>query len=170
MKMALAGLVLSVSGFANAGLILELLRVDDSTAHIMGSGSIDVAGFFDDISLGDATTTGDSGPDTFTGDLSVGGTGINYVYTRRSANYFVIDLASNVTIGAMFSGLMVATLDVETWAAIGSTGMVFNENSGTILGSYTIVESFSSSSIPEPSTLAIFALGLMGLAPLRFKK
>ena len=167
LKMAFAGLVLGVSGFANAGLILEVLRVDDSTAHITGSGSIDVADVFNAIILGGANSTGDAGVDIFTGDLSLGHTDINYVFTLFGTKDFLINLSSHVTFGDMISGFMVATLDVETWAAIGSTGFVTNDDS-TILGSYTIVEPFSS--VPEPSSLAIFALGLMGLASRRFKK
>ena len=51
------------------------------------------------------------------------------------------------------------------WASYITGGTaLYSDNNGAI------ISSFNTTSVPEPSTLAIFALGIMGLAARRFKK
>tara|TARA_R110001599_G_scaffold334602_1_gene550980 strand:- start:252 stop:896 length:645 start_codon:yes stop_codon:yes gene_type:complete len=50
------------------------------------------------------------------------------------------------------------------------SGVAFNGTVGSTSGDLTLAINGSTTSVPEPSTLAIFALGMIGLASRRFKK
>jgi len=166
----LAGLVLSMSGFSNAGLITI------SHANLLptsGYESIDLD--FDginDIYMAVRYSGGDkayfslsSGTDMASGFVSLG-TMIDNSLTWLTSGYQdpVMSIGNNYlgifnTSSGAFYGY--ATIDYD------GTDMY--------LASYTYDDTGSgirvtSTDVPEPSTLAIFALGIMGLASRRFKK
>ncbi|MCJ8296407.1 MAG: PEP-CTERM sorting domain-containing protein [Colwellia sp.] len=195
LKAAFAGLVLSVSGFANAGLIIDFsdsgsdtiitfsgtfdytgLNVASTENAYWGTGSQAIGSDQDIIRVGSgAVTWGNNGGTThfelfeaifsnqvlsnFSGDAfgfwnMVGGGEGNYY---RPTSYVSGDsLFSTGT----FIGLNVAGLGVNntgTWKTLSNQETI----SITVNGA---------TQVPEPTTLAIFALGIFGLASRRFKK
>jgi len=74
-------------------------------------------------------------------------------------NGFALGVGTGTTVNAQ-------TLAAETWAR-GSTSLT-----GKVSMTYTFTEVVAevASEVPEPSTLTIFALGMIGLASRRFKK
>ena len=165
--LALLAILLSPMA-ANADLILQIERIDDSTALITGTGLLDV----DDVlrfSLLGATSLGDSGADAFTGDLTIGGVGPDNVFTRFGTTNFILVYSASGggarSAGDAIAGQMLATLDVESWAAVGTAGRIIAEGSEVSLGRYSIV-----SAVPEPGTLALLGIGLFGMGLARRKK
>lgn len=145
-----------------ASLVLEVVRIDDNTAQISGIGAlaVDIANYY--ISLDGATTQGNMGFDVFSGTLSIGGITPNAVYTRNATNDFWLEFFDPPfpIAGDAIAGIMTASLDVETWAPLGTTGTI-SDGSNT-LGSYTIVSSFST--VPVPAGAWLFGSGLLGLS------
>jgi hypothetical protein len=217
LKMAFAGLVLGVSGFANAGVIYSTGFESGALGSEWTTASSDTAGRIQVL-----TTTGlwagvSSGPHSgsyFLGMDSIGGyvnneailsidlTGLQNVVldfwwaewndessspdgvffsVDGGANYFsvqallgddYIDLtwqnfSINLSEKASLNGLSLGS-DVRIkfqqydnyYFAGGNDGFLFDD----------ISISANANVVPEPSTLAIFALGLVGLASRRFKK
>ncbi len=160
-------LVFGLSSGANASLVFEVLRVSDSVAQIQGTGSVDVNAIFEYIEFESATTIGNMGLDGFSGDLTLGGASVVNVFTRTSSYDFSVNFwGSDIGLGDSVLGLLTATLDVETWDPVGTTGDVTGGDT-TIIGSYSIVSSFSS--VPEPTTIALMGLGLAGIGWKRRK-
>jgi hypothetical protein len=179
LKAAFAGLVLSVSGVANAGLITETqiqtINFQDFTFNfnvndwVQGSGStllLEIQGDF----------TSSTSSENF--ELLV--EGINYgtrsrnnsdsfvSYTRNTAlltNLFSFNIANtnSFLVNDIFS--FNVNFDSGVHVSFGNDG-IGSSNSPYVKATYT----YNSVAVPEPSTLAIFALGLMGLASRRFKK
>ena len=96
--------------------------------------------------------------------------------------YIVMNSGQNVTFEALLNGSVVESYN-ETWSNCcsalsfrGFTGGTYDSMRVTMVsGSNNAMELdnvyFSNvTDVPEPSTLAIFALGIMGLASRRFKK
>lgn len=192
-KAAFAGLVLSVSGFANAGLIIDIYDNGAGLTEINLSGSDTVVsggqsginGFwvFDNALLNLGTNN-----DTFSilDPLNVFSTSdgnnnnLADVYTeigsccsfglRVSDHSFVINPQDVITI----SGRILVNKNFSDWNAgtyiysyIGSSGAVGKTSN---LSEGLTINIGEVSQVPEPSTLAIFALGIMGLASRKFKK
>lgn len=166
LKAALVGLVLSVSGFANAGLIEVDFQFDS-----IASGS-----FTFDSSL-DGTTLDFSDLLSFQLDFS-GLTNSSYdlafVLSGNSTvhHHLLFDTSNDQFLSATLSGFTTILADIKNGFNQG-----FWVNSNTIRdytgGAEQQYQSLSISraeQVPEPSTLAIFALGIMGLASRRFKK
>lgn len=191
LKAALASLVLSVSGFANAGLIDQ--------SNINGSGG--VCGYnsiqcewIQEIEVGisgqllsidfkiNSSATQDGFLniyDSWSNTASLLGT-INYTgLTLDNNNWFNIDVSSlnlSFEIGDFFAVGIANNLglsgDSSAQYTQGNLALRyingnFRDYSDWDLHFVTHVEP---QSVPEPSTLAIFALGIMGLASRRFKK
>jgi hypothetical protein len=214
LKMAFAGLVLGVSGFANAGLIV----VDDFNDGVISSWTAqsgtfsETGGLFggSDISL----TTLDGATSSSIGVDITGVNGAGYValvlnYSSLADNLFVKlqdnngnglfdtvyfyhgNNGSNAITGFTSFGLgfeVASTFfkvtdngDGTVSAYVDATGEVFGGSlintyagSGVGLGFWQDAQAdnfyIETTSVPEPSTLVIFALGLMGLASRRFMK
>lgn len=183
LKAAVAGLVLSVSGFANAGLISFDGSIDDGTEVDHWSFSVTNSGtfIFDVLANEDGNDFFANGVDNDQLD--------SYIYLfANNASGTLIDSDDDGGLGSdgSVSGLdsfMTVDLTIGTYLfAIGDYNLSesearngLNVNSSTTVGRYSVSISSSNgvaavNSVPEPSTLAIFALGIMGLASRRFKK
>jgi hypothetical protein len=201
LKMAFAGLVLSVSGFANATIINVDLTFDGSVL------SLDVGS---DTPGGSSLIAGDS---VFV-DLYAAGGDFWWVDFDYGPQLFPLTFATNEAgdrIGNVFSEFFLNGLSVLTISELGvaqssvhigpqSWSIVAGISFDNIVMQYDLVSSttdttisirdgifetfgipgnpifnngnisYNSASVPEPSTLAIFALGMIGLASRRFKK
>jgi hypothetical protein len=219
LKLVLVSIYLSVSSFANAGLILgnqeflglgvttgktktqieTMIAGDNSLAGYALATNVDMANIWNRLPYMQESNAGwrgltaaDKTPvvnDIF--DWFFTGTH-NYQY--RSASTFNTEQGSvtydsqqlghlwyeNSVNGAINSGVFNILRDAADASAIYNRGTGNNHNLGdvntagedvsnhhenTIGGVYV-----RSTSVPEPSTLAIFALGMIGLATRRFKK
>jgi hypothetical protein len=171
LKMAFAGLVLGVSGFANAGLIGSTVTVTNTFGGSIYDGPTDVlvqSGLINEL-----TSFGDLW------DININDNSIDMV-----CNYSLCDSAvgfdeylfEGLTWGAasFFTGFSMTTnpLGLAVSSSMPtSTSFYLSMNLAQMsIGSVIHIDFQESVSVPEPSTLAIFALGLMGLASRRFKK
>lgn len=223
LNITLVSLVLTVSGFANAGLIIASGDSNINTSpnsQLFNSlfGGNDVIGrngssetwatnnwasFATGSALSYSSTSSISSPlsadwvilgsgtgltatefsflDTFMnngGNLWVVGeastyNSINAVATSVLTHFntgMSISLAGISTIGnASPEALSLgggANFQVNFSSYISGGTALYSDNNGAIVS----VSSFNTTSVPEPSTLAIFALGMMGLVSRRFKK
>ena len=206
LKAAVAGLILSVSSFASAGLIIEksldttnygwnanvngtsqqstdffMLTQTSSVSSVEWYGFRDAGlnfsiRFFDNITAGNNTSF-------FYEDLVLAtaiGTGIihnSYEIFKYSANITELTLLSNKNYYLAVNSTSASTWvwnfsapsgndlfhrngDADTWREISSLGR--DSHAFSLHGDAV--------SVPEPSTLVIFALGIMGLASRRLKK
>ena len=109
------------------------------------------------------------------------------IYLRTSSGVFATDSSGNVTSAGSWKGFSSsvaswdAGLDAGKWYNNGVNSVAYNNDysmglsvtnvEGNLEGANWYVSSVQpSSNVPEPSTLAILALGMMGLASGRFKK
>lgn len=198
LKATLVSFILSVSGYANAGLILDFTESSGDTI-ITVSGTFDLTGLnlksnsvWGNVSNGGGigtysqVTVGNIGSDTF------------YDYHGGTANFDLYTNAFNAGRTMSFTGhafgiwnyfgssngnVQIDQNYISGTALFGQgtlTGWTFAElglvNSGlwlTMKNGETVTVTLNGvdvSSVPEPSTLAIFALGMIGLASRRFKK
>ncbi|KXI28198.1 hypothetical protein AX660_17625 [Paraglaciecola hydrolytica] len=201
LKAAFAGLFLSATGFANAGLILEIDDTGDSliTAQILAGGTTQVSGTIDtnsDIDLFGFYWGGgildlnvyqdNSGLDTQIFLFDSLGFGLfhnddapfpNSIIqaTLAAGAYFVgISSWSNDPLsvdGAIFPSDFTGQLSPT---GAGGASVLSNwEYDGVSSGAYLLDISSTAQyptndvEVPEPSILAIFALGIMGLASRR---
>jgi hypothetical protein len=185
LKMAFAGVVLGVSGFANAGLIfLDADTVStgsalESSPLITSLGAVNFLGEIrgttdDDLiaagSVGNVFDIDGTSNALFTFDFDV--TSITFIFGGNSGVFNMIakDMLGN-TVDSFF------TNDTGTGASAGPitlTGVgirsLFWEDPGNSFAAIDNVWITDESEVPEPSTLVIFALGIMGLFSCRFKK
>jgi len=192
LKAALVCFVLSVSGFANAGLITftpsgtstvsqstdlywNMLSDNTSTSSLSAIGDFYLSGHGDfhfDTSTADMTNigTGTGGYLFNLGELI----GANSNWSNTSNFVGTTDYSGIMNLGD--SGIFGLSFQLAGQTHYGWVNI--SENSGTqsILGwgyesiAGQAIAAGVTTSVPEPSTLAIFALGIMGLASRRFKK
>jgi len=178
LKAAVVGLVLSVSGFANAGLISA-----SDTYNEFGSLSTSQNGFtwqFSNLppAASDLTFLFSWERMDFSAgeymDIFLEGTLLGRIGGGTSTSC----LAAN---GGSFNSDCFGTINFETpslnYLDDGVLNLVANQTGVNSSGGvhtdspYGFVSArVSYNAVPEPSTLAIFALGIMGLAARRFKK
>ena len=186
LKAALAGLILSISGFANAGLItFNFNAADNNLASVIKTvdGTTLTVTSFSPHSVSTADSdglciSGDSGFCSSLNDFS-----LIFSHAVKLISYEVGFLSSgnsgaNILLaqGPNFS-LESNFVDENTHNFTSQFNVVGNQSinvSASNLGGFgslqfrqiTIDDSVN---VPEPSTLAIFALGIMGLVSRRFK-
>ena len=189
--MTFAGLVLGVSSFAHVVLVLQAdLTVENtitisatsgtSLADVSGNSSIGfyLADFFDSTysliytlqsgNLSSANNTSDNSPQLwsdidsiglnvweFTGDAGMTFTAGELAFSGQAS--WIVDTAS-------YLSALNGAQGGNVYAPADSDDLIAN---ATLIGTWDIIRA---EEVPEPSTLAIFALGLMGLASRRFKK
>lgn len=207
LKAALAGLVLSVSGIANAGLVFKFEEVGGDVT-MTSSGSIDTSG----LVLGATSGWGGTGIEENGNHDIFGGTSFGAINQSFGFNdgtdysqwasatgpwtqgFFSFSIASGTKSfttylrdqgqGPQLPGLGIVSSDLDgtvwtadqNWLASAKTFASL----GMIAGTYTVTDAISSEfitiqignsvSVPEPTTLAIFALGIFGLASRRSKQ
>jgi hypothetical protein len=187
LKMVVAGVTLSVSSFANAVLVLQAdLSVENTITIIATSGtsSLTVSGstvkgfylndFFDsDMSFalrgnGDLTSannTNDNSPIFYSVD-----NGLNlYDFTDTDMAFTLEEIAfsgqaSVAVSAASYASALAGAQGGSVFAPADTNDDVADAN---LIGTWEVT---NAEEVPEPSTLAILGLGLLGLASRRFKK
>ncbi|TWX64776.1 PEP-CTERM sorting domain-containing protein [Colwellia demingiae] len=193
LKMACAVLILTVSGLANATLILEGGTGSTGAGNIIlnGGTSVDVAhsAYFDGATTPAsdwvwdlANSDGIANPLDFTFSFSLAGFD---VLTAELSGLWGVDNVGSVFLnGNLISSLPdVVTNNFNVLHALsagpGSSAFVaglnvlsFNVGNRGGPGAFraSVKVTADVKPIPEPSTLAIFALGMIGLASRRFKR
>lgn len=192
LKMTIASLVLSVSGFANANLLLQAdLSVENtititatsatSLATVSGSDGIGayLADFFD-ASFGSLSDILESGNLTSANNTSDGSPNLFTFSSDTGLNIFSFTDDADMTFTAgelAFSGQATWTLSAAHYASAlngAQGGNVYapaddigDLANAALIGTWEVI---GATDVPEPSTLAILGLGLMGLASRKFKK
>jgi hypothetical protein len=205
LKAALAGLVLSVSGFANAGLInSDYLNLNDNLAvhdDVQNLTWLDLS-----VSSGWTNNTWSSLIQQNSGWRLALNSEIESLFNQAFPTFYNIYPANTNYVDATDSGLVANFNDFQNlfgvhsflsnsitntygryidedgihrlmgvsgwnntnriWGLEASSTYSLSSNDG--MGIYLVRE--DAESVPEPSTLAIFALAIMGLASRRFKK
>jgi hypothetical protein len=200
-KAALVSVVLSVSGFANAGLIPFGIQTDIDTStltnngwslnfqSVWGSQAAHDYEMFAGIALDEYVFIG--ALDTNTTNIALGAavlysdllnytTGNNTNDYNGASWYFRNDysmgfaaIGETVTLNQADTSLDNGALSKLSWHMMDAytagyrVGNYKNNSSGTF---EKVVFRASATDVPEPTTLAIFALGMIGLASRRFKK
>ncbi|SIS42465.1 PEP-CTERM sorting domain-containing protein [Neptunomonas antarctica] len=197
LKGAIAGVALSVSCFANAGLLTVSEITNQTTDGQLFNFSLNISDYLagssstlEVITQGDFNNGANSSEsiDVSIDGVSFGNFGfdsaeaynvVSYNYNAYKFNLnFLLDAATTTSI--LLDDMLNVVIDFGGgvnpncgWSSTSSC----NINSGVspfAAINYTYSNSAktltSTTNVPEPSTLAIFALGLMGLASRRLKK
>lgn len=184
--MAVVGLVLSISSYSNAALIINI-NENGGNVEASFSGSINISALQGQLSGGSPNAlsgfAGGLGAVGFTNGAIEGyaidaarwtpfGTGFAFMPWDTSMGDAlvlfpnpVLALPSGYITNSAISGT--ATKFSSTLASLGFTVGTFVTTLSN--GNFTDSIEINITQVPEPSTLAVFALGLMGLASRRFK-
>jgi hypothetical protein len=187
LKAAVAGLVLSISGFANAGLIVKTIEIENALGQYLQVSEFVAWGTNSnsDLALTSAFATA-SGSDYYLGNQSCssstsdascvlngsGPTAWNNIYHGNSASSVLtitLATASEINWFEIFGRTdCCGNRDVYNVSLFDAQGTEVHTSSN--LSANNRAHSTGRVDVPEPTTLAIFALGIMGLAARRFKK
>ncbi|WP_246128955.1 PEP-CTERM sorting domain-containing protein [Colwellia demingiae] len=175
LKAVIAGLILSVSSIANAGLInVSYLEITNAKGDWLQVGEVIANDMFNnDVALtGFATATAPhqwsaiSGPEKAIDGITLGNYNLGQIFHEQF---------KGSTLTVTFDSLQ----DLSSIQIFGRTdccssrdiyNVSFYGEDSNLIATYTDIAPGVSIDVPEPSTLAIFALGIMGLAGRRFKK
>ena len=200
LKAAVAGLVLSVSGFTNvafAGLIVDNGFDVNATTSISWTNQIGSWRTYEDFALASNTQL------TSASFLFNNGNGsTNYLFDIHADNagtygsllHSIALTSSDVTVNSVIGGWWQFDFSLPSinlvagnyWVSFSGTS-TWGSKLGTFGEELVQTDSFgnrnvrtgdyvpfrlngTTSEVPEPSTIAIFALGMIGLASRRFKK
>lgn len=205
LKMALVGLVLSVSGLANAGLIFTTGNVvinaqNSATFDTLTSNGLSLNSYNEDginVFVNDTTYQGFNAFNNSNTTAFHYGSGGNNQWVDISLTNGALIYAMDFLMGDG-QGNSVTNIQWKTYSGLTllDSGLELNVNKGTV--GFTSTTGFTSirlaaaisttspgfgnhqsiaiddlnigtTSVPEPSTLAIFALGVIGLASRRSK-
>jgi hypothetical protein len=191
LKMAVVGVALSMSSFANAGLVLladlsvaNTITITATSETSLGTVSggdgqgFYLADFFDAAfslsntlisgNLTSAKETSDNSPGLYSESTS---TGLNvwsfargFSMTFTAGELAFSGQASWTVDAASYLSALNGAQDGNVYAPAFNDGQIAN---ATLIGTWEVI---GATDVPEPSTLAILELGLMGLASRRFKK
>ena len=93
------------------------------TAILTGSGISNDGGQVLGL-LGASATSGDTGADGIVGDFTMGGISMEAAFIRQGTTRLDLRFDDPFAAGAAPLGMETITLDIETWAAIGTTGNI----------------------------------------------
>lgn len=201
LKTALVGLVISVSGFANAGLIEFSDRASFETAigtsttidfeadlqsswtyntnFVEGNVVITPSSNYQYIGDFDELSNNNNQWNTWGSDFLLGEAVGHTIQFNTAVNAFGLDFGGNgngtfnfqLDNGEQFSATSSGQFGEYNFIGVTSTSSFTSvtwSSSNSRIAADNII--YSTIDVPEPSTLAIFALGIMGLASRKFKK
>jgi hypothetical protein len=188
LKVVIFGLVLSISGLANAGLIFSdngtntIFSITDDISFIATGSSDNITRFIFEDAYSVAPGVQTSGTISnsigikingvpFVGSLSTGSAwgALNFNLGEWDTNDFGISFVNSLNILAgdivtLTSGTAVLNMPALYKPDLMPTSVTMVTNSANAISSTNTIQ------VPEPSTLVVFALGIMGLASRQFKK
>lgn len=160
-----AAVLLCTSGLANASFVFTIERTSDTTATLLGSGSVDLFSDPTSIKLFDVfnSVPGSSISTIGTPTLAVAGAGtLSGVLIDGAGASIDLNFPGDFSAGSALTGAV--TLSVSggsTWKPVGSSGT--GDGSGATSTTWEITDA----RVPEPSALLLFGAGLAGLVAAR---
>ena len=183
-KATAAAIAISISGFANAGLIIGDFRTESNLPELRTGSPLVYQSLAQSIGAGyelDGTDLFEN-PDGWGGgevwlDYDVS-TGILLLDSQDEWDFNTFDaFINNISFdiaGEHITDITMLTNDLVNDGTIPVLSFTDNSIQVSYTGSFDFTGRSATfqitTSIPEPSTLAIFALGIIGLAARRFKK
>lgn len=162
----LALTVTLAAGAANASLIFTIERTSDQVARISATGSLDGLVPTDTLyylTFGYSVSGGGTSLFASTaGDFELGGKTVQQSGVAIGLPHlFVLDFVADLALGDSPAGKALITLDAsDVWAPVGtSNSVLWGVLDVQTVGRFSII----AAQAPEPSTLALFGLGLAGL-------
>lgn len=175
LKAAFAGLVLSVSGFANAGLMnVSYLEITNATGTWLQVAEVVANDMFgNDMALASFAIA--SAPNQWDGTTAPGNTIDGITAGSYSLGQIFHDGTRGSTLTITFNSLQnLSSIQIFGRTDCCSERDIYNVSffgeQNNHLQTINSVAPRAITEVPEPTTLAIFALGIMGLASRRFKK
>ncbi len=147
---------------ANASVMMYIERVSDSVAKISGTGTSESLKSF--LRFYDATSNGNGSNELISGDLTFGGLSVTSASAESTTTNFRINFTGIPTLGSGLLGALMVTLNAETWAPVGSTGLMGNGQ-----GSWSMVAT-PVSAVPLPAGLPLLVAGLGAFGLIRKRR